>query len=405
MTVTINASEQSKTWALYGATGAVRRHGRDRQAGAGARHSHGPASSPHRSRPRPTSCPCRAARPGNGRSRHWRTPSPSTWRLAAVRRWSTSPVRLLAQPSPWPRRACARAWTTSTSAASWRACVGCSPWMRWRQARALRWWVVRASASPRRTAWRGVCPRCWAAPSGCASRSPPTPVLHSAAVAESTLEVLSGGGHEVADGRLVQRRLARLRWQETAPNGEVIAFASAPLADLVGALHAASAREVVAGVPMPAAQACVIAAVAPLLPLLLRIPAARRQLANTGGHAASGASHSTRRSRAWVSGWRGDRALGLMMEAGEGFAVAADMAIHALQAHLARRPAPGAYTPATAYGARWLDDLPGIRVSETHPSEERHPARPRHRQQPPPDLRRLAGRLLGHDVRKQKTTL
>ncbi len=233
--------------------------------------------------------------------------------------------------------------------------------------------------------------------------------LRSAAVAESTLEVLSGGGHEVAAGRLVQRRLARLRWQETAPNGEVSAFASAPLADLVGALHAASASEVVAGVPMPTAQACVIAAIAPLLPLLLHIPAARRQLANTGGHAASSAPHSTRRSRAWVSGWRGDRALGLMMEAGEGFAAAADMAIHALHAHLARRPAPGTYTPATAYGARWLDDLPGVWVSETHPSEERHPARHRHRQQPPPDLRRLvgrlSGRLLGHDVRKQKTTL
>ena len=192
--------------------------------------------------------------------------------------------------------------------------------------------------------------------------------LTSATVADSTLEVLAGGGYEVINGRLVQRRLARLRWQETVPGGEVLAFASAPLADLVGALRATGAREVVAGVPMPAAQARVVTAIAPLLPLLLRIPAARRRLASTGGHAAAGARDTAHRSRAWVQGRRGNRTLALMLEGGEGFAVAADLVIHALRTHVARRPVPGAHTPATAYGARWLDDLPGVRVTESHPS-------------------------------------
>ncbi len=187
----------------------------------------------------------------------------------------------------------------------------------------------------------------------------------SAAVAASTLEVLAGGGYEVWDGKLVRRRLARRRWREIAPEGGTVAFASAPLADLVGALHAAGARAVIAGIPMPAAQARVVAMIAPLLPILLRNSAARRRLANTGGHAATRERKTKHRSRAWVSGERGDRRVGLMLEGGEGFALAADIALHALRVHFARRPAPGAYTPATAYGPYWLDDLPGVKVIDT----------------------------------------
>lgn len=112
-----------------------------------------------------------------------------------------------------------------------------------------------------------------------------------------------------------------------------------------------------------------VSAVAPLFPLLLRIPAARRRLASAGGHAATGAGNETHRSRAWVTGWKGARALGLMLEGGEGFALAADLAVHALRRHLAHRPEPGTYTPATAYGTSWMDDLSGVRVSDVHLSQ------------------------------------
>ncbi len=185
----------------------------------------------------------------------------------------------------------------------------------------------------------------------------------TAAVVASTLAVLAAGGHEVAAGQIVPARLARRRWHETTSDGARIAFASAPLADLAGALDAlgGAAVDIVAGVPMPAGQALAVSAIAPLLPTLLRVPAVARQLANTGGH--GGGAAAVHRSRACVTGWRGAQRQGLMLAGGEGFALAAAMAATAVERHLARRPPPGAHGPAAAYGADWIDAVPGIVVS------------------------------------------
>ena len=60
----------------------------------------------------------------------------------------------------------------------------------------------------------------------------------SPAVAESTLAVLAGGGREIIDGEVVRRNLGRRRWRVLGADGSRQAFASAPLADLVGARHA-----------------------------------------------------------------------------------------------------------------------------------------------------------------------
>jgi saccharopine dehydrogenase (NAD+, L-lysine-forming) len=198
----------------------------------------------------------------------------------------------------------------------------------------------------------------------------------SPAVAASTLAVLAEGGHEVAGGALVRRRLARRRWREITPEGRSIAFASAPLADLVGALHATGVPDIVAGVPMPSVQARIVALIAPLLPRLARVPAIGRRLARTGGHAAAAEPGAGHRSRVWVCGTHGDRAVGLMLEGGEGLGLAADIAVAALRAHLARRPAAGAHTPVTAYGAGWMDALPGVQVIENEAAGRPAPRAP-----------------------------
>ena len=73
--------------------------------------------------------------------------------------------------------------------------------------------------------------------------------LSSPAVAESTLDVLAGGGWEVDDAMLGRRRIGRVRWQQSlGDTSEWIA--STPLADLTAALHATGVPRIVAGVPM-----------------------------------------------------------------------------------------------------------------------------------------------------------
>ena len=181
----------------------------------------------------------------------------------------------------------------------------------------------------------------------------------SGGVAESTLAVLAGGGAEIISGEITRVRLARKRWREQTPEGGSIHFASAPLADLIGASWIAHAQEIVAGVPMPPMQARATSLIAPLFPLFLKFPPMRRALARMGGHSGSAARKHV--SRAWVRGNKKGFSRTLMIEGGEGFALAADIAAHAVAHYLQARPAAGAHTPASAFGPSWLDGLPGIR--------------------------------------------
>lgn len=185
----------------------------------------------------------------------------------------------------------------------------------------------------------------------------------SPAVGESTLAILAGGGREIAGGALVSRRLARRRWR--GAGAAAPAFASAPLAELAAVRHVTGVRDCVAGVPMPAAQAIPLSLIAPLLPWLLRLPPVRRAMAGAGGHAGAAGPGHTHTSRVWVEGGRGaQRATGLL-EGGEGYALAADIAVRAVEAMLAGPVARGAHTPASAFGAGFVGTADGVRISIT----------------------------------------
>lgn len=184
----------------------------------------------------------------------------------------------------------------------------------------------------------------------------------SPAVTESTLGVIAGGGREVARSALVRRRLARRRWTERF-SGQVRSFASAPLADLAAAGHATPATEIVAGVPMPRAQALATSLIAPLLPLLLKLAPVRRAMASTGGHAAAAAAARPHLSQVVVTGARGRQRAAARLEAGEGYAAAADIAVAAIKATLQSRPPAGAHTPATAFGATFIANVPGVTIT------------------------------------------
>lgn len=185
----------------------------------------------------------------------------------------------------------------------------------------------------------------------------------SPAVGESTLGVIKGGGYEVERGALAQRAIARRRWTCQLPDGHSLTFASAPLAELAAVRHATDAPEIVAGAPMGPAQAAILSIIAPLLPLLLRIPTVRRSMANAGGHAVASGEQTTHVSRVVVEGGKGEHRAAARLEAGEAYALAADIAVMAVDKMLAQRPRPGAYTPATAFGAHFIDRAPGVWIT------------------------------------------
>jgi short subunit dehydrogenase-like uncharacterized protein len=147
-----------------------------------------------------------------------------------------------------------------------------------------------------------------------------------------------------------------------ASDGSKHGFASAPLADLAAARHATGAARVVAGVPMPAAQAMVLSGIAPLLPLLLQVPGVRKRILASSGHAAA-ATPREHISRVWVEGGRGARRAAGRLEGGEGYAMAADLAVLAVEAILSGKAPPGAHTPATAFGPDFIRGAGGVRVT------------------------------------------
>jgi saccharopine dehydrogenase (NAD+, L-lysine-forming) len=184
----------------------------------------------------------------------------------------------------------------------------------------------------------------------------------SKAVAESTIEVLAAGGYEVDRGKLQRRRIARQRWFQEQGADARIAFASAPLAELAAARRIAPTARVTAGVPMAHSRAAVLSLVGPLLPHLLKVPAVRRLLKRTGGHA-GGDAGKFHQSRVWVDGWLQGRRASARLQAGEGFAVAADIAVCAVEAALAKRADPGAHTPASAFGPDFITTIPGVQTA------------------------------------------
>ena len=187
--------------------------------------------------------------------------------------------------------------------------------------------------------------------------------LTSPAVEASTLDAIEIGGREVDKGVVVRRPIAARRWTEMASDGRLTHFASAPLADVAAALHASGVQTIYAGVPMPKGQAAILGVVSPALPLIARLPIVRKALIKASGHAASGGALHAPACRTWVTGIKGNRRLTAGLEAGEGFSLAADIALRTLDLMTSRRPKPGAYTPASAFGLAVIEGAEGVRLT------------------------------------------
>jgi short subunit dehydrogenase-like uncharacterized protein len=184
----------------------------------------------------------------------------------------------------------------------------------------------------------------------------------SPAVAESTLGILAGGGREIVGGELVRRRPGRRRWTIELRDRSEQAFASAPLAELVGARHATGADDIVAGIPMPTAHALVLSLIAPLLPTLLKIPTVRKRILGASGHAGTAAVREYV-SRVCVEGGRGSHRIMGRLEGEEGYTMAAELAVLAVEAICSGKAPIGAHTPATAFGPDFIRGASGVRIT------------------------------------------
>lgn len=185
----------------------------------------------------------------------------------------------------------------------------------------------------------------------------------SPGVGASTVGALAAGGRAIVEGRLSPRRIGAVRWNEQHPNGQAVSFASAPLAELAAVQHSLRVQDAVAGVPMPLYQARLLSIASPLLPLVMRSPAIRRQMENAGGHSATGASNHVFQSTVWVTGRDGDKTERAVASLGEGFASAADIAVAAVEALATRRPPAGSHTPGSGFGLDLLRAIPEIKIS------------------------------------------
>lgn len=184
----------------------------------------------------------------------------------------------------------------------------------------------------------------------------------SSGVAESTLAVLAGGGFEVRNGRLAEAPIGQCRWRVSAPgDAHGRPFASAPVADLIAALHATGVPDIVAGLPMTPLQARLLSTLSPVLPRLLRFGPVRAALANAGGHAGTVSAGSCR-STALVEGWRRGARHSARLIAAEGFNTAATFAVLAVEAASSYPISAGAHTPASAFGPEFIYGAKGVEV-------------------------------------------
>ena len=173
------------------------------------------------------------------------------------------------------------------------------------------------------------------------------------AFAQTSVDVITTGGRQFRDGRLVPVRLASNVQHLTLPDGSTVTSAAVPSGELLAAQRASGA----ANVDFTSALAPTAPAVRALLPLMtrvLKLPSARRimvkQLAASRTHAAP-----RPRVHSWghaIVTWPDGTVREGWLRAGDAMEFTAD-ALAAVSTAILSGTAPnGAFTPAAAFGAQ-----------------------------------------------------
>lgn len=195
----------------------------------------------------------------------------------------------------------------------------------------------------------------------------------SSGAAKTILELLPGGGTVRRNGKRVASRLGTGAIAVQFPDG-ARTVVPVPTADLEAAYQATGVPDVTAYAEFPMSP--LFLGVLPLLGRLLKIRAIRlcvEQMLDRRTPAPQGASQGTTRpSYAWARAVdRHGRAVQAWLELGEGYAFTAAASVRAAERVLTQRPA-GALTPAEAFGADFVLEIPGTkRYSSLPPDADR----------------------------------
>ena len=181
----------------------------------------------------------------------------------------------------------------------------------------------------------------------------------SAGAELSTASVLAAGGCAVSDGRLRARPIAFTTWRIKSEGSARLRFAAAPRAELVAAHRLTGIPEIITGVPLSLPAGIVLRMAGRLVgAMLARIAAARPAKAPSPEQS----NPQQLRSRVWAeAGNQAGQRVTSVLEAGEGYRLAAAAAVHAMERLLDKRPI-GSLTPAQAFGADFALSLPVTRI-------------------------------------------
>lgn len=181
---------------------------------------------------------------------------------------------------------------------------------------------------------------------------------HSRGANLSVAAAMSAGGHDIFKGALRRLPIASPTWRAPSRDGgRGMAFAGAPLAELVAAHRSTGIANVVAGIPMSRVAAAFVRLTGPLLATFMGRFGGRRSTA-------SEATAMNLRSRIWAEAGNASGTIAAaMLETGEGYQAAAFVATEAMEQQL-REPRIGALTPVQAFGADLALRVPGTRIQE-----------------------------------------
>jgi short subunit dehydrogenase-like uncharacterized protein len=181
---------------------------------------------------------------------------------------------------------------------------------------------------------------------------------HSRGADLSVAAAMSAGGHDIYQGALRRRPIASPTWRAPSRDGgRGMAFAGAPLAEVIAAHRSTGIPNVSAGIPMSRIAAAFVRVAGPLLGAFMARFGGR-------GSTASEAKAMNLQSRIWAeAGNTSGTIAAAMLETGEGYQAAAFVAMEAVEQHL-REPRVGALTPVQAFGADLALRVPGTRIQE-----------------------------------------
>lgn len=186
----------------------------------------------------------------------------------------------------------------------------------------------------------------------------------SAGTLKTMLELLPAGGAERRDGRIVAVRPAALTRRINFSHRRLMGV-SIPWGDVSTAYHTTGIPNVRVYLGLPTRAALRLRRLVTLAPLL-RWSALRRFLQWWVGRTVQGpdeAARSDGRSYVWGEVRRSDGSwVQARLVAPEGYALTAVAAVECLRRTLAGDVAPGAWTPARAFGAALAAQLPGVEV-------------------------------------------